>query len=140
DLDSGRYRRIADTRTYNWQQGSRLQWLGPDFASRVIFNDREDDRFVSRVVDVATGATRTFDYPVYTVNPHGTSAICANFERSYFPRPGYSYQGIVKPKWDVPVHPDDGLFRLDLKSGELRRVIATTDLVAHQHLSAMDGA
>lgn len=140
NLESGGYEKLAETRAYNWQQGSKLQWLGPDFETRVIFNDREDDRFVTRILDVATGDLRTLPFPVYTVNPNGKAAICTNFERSYFPREGYSYQGIVKPEWNVPLHPDDGLFRLDLETGDLERILATSDLVEHQPLSSMEGA
>ena len=140
DIDSGQYRRLANTSAYNWQQGSKLQWLGPDFSSRIIFNDRQDDHFVSRIIDVESGEEQVLDYPIYTVSPKGDVAICTNFERSYFPRPGYSYQGVVKPEWDVPLHPDDGLFRLQLDDGALRRIISTEELVRRHHLSSMDGA
>ena len=30
NLDGGAYQVVAQTRTYNWQQGSQLQWLPPD--------------------------------------------------------------------------------------------------------------
>ena len=35
--DEGRVRKVAETRTWNVQQGCMLQWLGPDFKTRIIF-------------------------------------------------------------------------------------------------------
>ena len=140
DIPSNDYRALGTTRAYNWQQGAKLQWLGPDYASRIIFNDRVDDAFVAKVINTETGQEQTFDFPVYTVHPSGASAVCVNFERTYFPRPGYSYQGVVKRKWDRPVHADDGLFRLDLTSGEVKRIISMQDVLDHRPLSSMKGA
>lgn len=140
NIDSGEYFKLGETRAYNWQQGSKLQWLGPDFCSRVIYNDRDNDRFVSRIVDIRSGESRSLDFPIYTVHPDGKAAVCTNFERSYFPRESYSYQGVVKHEWNVPVHPDDGLFRLDLATGTRTRIIATAELVEYQPLSSMRGA
>ena len=30
---------LAQTRTFNWQQGCMLQWLGPEHNKKIIFND-----------------------------------------------------------------------------------------------------
>lgn len=136
DMEDGSYQKLAETRAYNWQQGSKLQWLGAGGDGEILFNDRVGDRFVTRVMR-PSGEERVLPYPVYTVHPNGRSAVCVNFERTYFPRPGYSYQGIRNAKWDVPVHPDDGLFRLDLSSGELKRIVSTQHLVDHKPLSVM---
>ncbi|HJO25527.1 MAG: hypothetical protein QF890_01460 [Myxococcota bacterium] len=129
-LEEGKFYPVAETRAYNWQQGAQLQWLPPDYSTRIVFNDREGDRFVSRIVNIEDGTSRALPFPIYTVHPAGTSAVCVNCERSYFRRPGYNYQGVVKPEWDVPLHPDDGLFRLDLETGERQMyVIDVTPVV-----------
>ena len=138
-LADGRYHELARTRAYNWQQGSQLQWLGPDYGRHIIFNDRSEDHFVSRILDVESGEERVLPYPVYTVHPNGRSAICVNYERIYFPRPGYRYEGIIKREWDQPLPEGDGLFRLDLESGELQPIVTTRQLYEHQHLTSMEG-
>ena len=140
NLDGGTYQVVAQTRAYNWQQGSQLQWLPPDHEGRIIFNDRDEDRFVSRIVDLRDGSTRTLPMPVYTLHPGGKSAICVNYERLTFAHPGYHYEGIVNPRWEAPQPPGDGLFRLDLESGESELVVRTEDLVAFRPLSSMRGA
>ncbi len=139
-LGDAEYHRIADTRAFNWQQGSQLQWLGPDFDSRIIFNDRDGDRFISRVVNVADGSEETLPFAVYTVHPAATSAICINYERLYFPRLGYSYQGIANEKWNRPLVEGDGLFRLDLASGAVELVVETEQMVGRNPVSSMEGA
>lgn len=139
NLDDGAYHELAETRAYNWQQGAQLQWLPPDYEARVIFNDREEDRFVSRIVDVRDGSVQTLPLPIYTINPNGKSAICINYERIYFPRPGYRYEGIVKPHWDQPLPRGDGLWRLDLVTGEHRQIIRTEDMVEFHPSTSMQG-
>ena len=140
ELATGAYRELATTRAYNWQQGAMLQWLGPDFERRIVFNDREGDRFVARVLDVETGAVRTLPQPVYTVSPSGRAAICANFERLYFPRPGYRYEGIANERWNRPLPEGDGLTWMDLETGEHRLVVSTEAMTRVAPKSSMDGA
>lgn len=139
DLEDGSYRKLAETSAFNWQQGSKLQWLGPNVEGDIIFNDRQDGKFVSRILSL-DGSERVLPFPVYTVHPDGHAAVCVNFERTFFPRPGYSYQGVINKKWDLPLHPEDGLFRLDLQTGDLRRIVSTRHLVEHKPISVMAGA
>ena len=48
---------IAKTRAWSWQQGCMLQWV-PGSDSKIIYNDRENDRFIARIRDVFSGETR----------------------------------------------------------------------------------
>jgi hypothetical protein len=125
DLDNGQWHRLGVTKAFNWQQGAMLQWLPPDYASRVIYNDREENRFVSTIVDVETEGQKMIPFPIYAVHPSGRFALAANYERLYFCRPGYNYQGVVNPKWDCPIHEEDGIFRVDLETGEVELLIST---------------
>ncbi|HEX28910.1 TPA: hypothetical protein ENG04_02375, partial [Candidatus Poribacteria bacterium] len=42
-----RWRPLAETYAWNWQQGTMLQWLPSEPERKVIFNAREKDRFIS---------------------------------------------------------------------------------------------
>ena len=139
-LEDGQYREIAQSRAFNWQQGSMLQWMGPDYDSRILFNDRDGDHFVSRILDLDGREIRKLPLPVYTVNPNGKSAICVNYERIYFPRPGYNYQGVVNESWNKPMPEGDGLSYLDLETGEFDLILATKAVAEVGHTSSMDGA
>ena len=37
--DNNSYRVLGKTHTWNVQQGCMLQWLGPDYKERIIYND-----------------------------------------------------------------------------------------------------
>lgn len=125
DLKTRAFEPFGQTGAFNLQQGAMLQWLPPDFESRVIYNDVEDGRYVSRILDLAGGLTHTIPFAIYAVHPSGKLALAANNERLYFCRPGYRYMSVVNNKWDIPVHPEDGIFLVDLETGAARLIIST---------------
>ncbi len=127
--DGDRWIELGETRAWCWQQGCMLQWI-PGSDSEVIWNDREDDRFVSHVLDVHTGEKRTLGYPVYTLSPDGRTAIGADFRRINHMRPGYGYAGIPDPNFDTLAPDDVGIHRVDLKTGEASLVISIEQVAA----------
>ena len=140
NLQTGDYTRLAETRAYNWQQGSQLQWLGPDFDRKIIFNDRNESGLVSRIVDTLDGDERVLPFPVYSVSPNGQFAICANYPRLAFAHPGYHYEGPVDACWDGPLPEGDGLFRLDLESGNVAQILSTRAMTEFLPLPSMLGS
>jgi hypothetical protein len=127
--DGDRWTELGSTRAWNWQQGCMLQWV-PGTESRVAWNDREDDRFVTRILDVETRATRTLPHPFYCFAPDGRTAFACDFRRLNDTRPGYGYAGIRDPNRDLPAPADAGIWRLDLVTGEQRLVFSFADAVA----------
>ena len=128
DLKDGKWHKIAITRAINWQQGSMLQWLGPDFNTRVIFNDVDGEHFCSRIYNIATGEMKTIPFPVYGISPDGKFSITLQFERCAWCR-AYHYESIRNPKWNMPIPEEDGIFRVDLETGAVKRIIAIKDVV-----------
>lgn len=128
DLESEEFVKLGETSAFNWQQGSMLQWLLPEYGRRVVYNDRRDGEFCAVIVDIETGDERTLSSPVYTIHPSGEYALTVNFERMQFCRPGYSYRGVENDKWDVPCHEEDGLFRVDLETGATERIVGTREV------------
>ncbi|MBW3624822.1 MAG: hypothetical protein KY468_15575 [Armatimonadetes bacterium] len=129
DLEDGdRWIEMGESRAWNWQQGCMLQWL-PGSSSEVIWNDREGDRFVSRILDVRTGERRTLPGPVYTVSPDGRWAVSPDFRRLNDCRPGYGYAGLPDPNRDHPAPEDAGIWKLDLHTGEQHLILSFADAV-----------
>jgi len=129
DLEEGdRWIDLGESRAWGWQQGCMLQWLN---GSEILWNDRESDRYVSRILDVHTGERRTVPHPVYAVSPDGRSAVTADFRRIDDVRPGYGYVGIPDPHADELAPGDSGIFRIDLESGE-RELIVTLEDIANR--------
>lgn len=136
-LADGIFHKLAETRAFNWQQGAMLQWLGPDFERRIIFNDRRGGRFVSLILDTVSGETTVIPFPVYTVHPDGKSALSVDFERHYFARRNYAYAGIVNPEKDSPIVEGDGIFHVDFETRTSRLLISTRQMCEFAPLRAM---
>lgn len=114
---------LGTSRAWCWQQGCMLQWL-PGHASKVIWNDRHDGRFVCHVLDVDTGETRTLPVPVYAIAPDGKTAVSCDFSRVANCRPGYGYAGIPDPHADDGAPRETGVSLVDLETGTSRLIVS----------------
>lgn len=137
DIEAQESRILATTRTFNWQQGACLQWLGPDFQSRVVFNDHRNGEYVSVVLDVETGAERVLPMPVYTITGDGLWAACVNYGRLFWCRPGYNYACGGDSVMNAPIPEGDGISLMHVETGELKLVISTQQMAATNPLSSM---
>ena len=138
DIVSNKYISLAKTRAFNLQQGSNLQWLPPDYSTYIIYNDRTDKGFVARIINVINGERKTMPFPIYAIHPSGEYALAENYERYYFCRPGYNYQGIINNKWNKPIHKEDGVFAVNLKTGELKLLISTHSIAQLKKIPGME--
>lgn len=128
--NGNRWRPLAETKAWCWQQSCMLQWLGSDPARKIIFNTREDDHFAAVVLDVETGEQRVLPRPIYAVDAQGRFAMSLNFARLDRTRPGYGYKGVDDPAVGKNAPDDDGIYHLDLVSGESQLVISLAQLAA----------
>lgn len=138
--DDNRWIPLAETHAWNWQQGTMLHWLSTAPDRLIIHNDRDADSFFSVIRDVHTGETRKLPRPVYAVSKNGKSAVTLNFARVHQTRPGYGYCGLPDP-WADELYPDeDGIYWMDLTTGENRLIISLAQIVEIRHDSTMDNA
>lgn len=129
------WQKLGESRAWGWQQGCMLQWI-PGSRSEVIYNDREGDRFVSRVVDVFSGKTRTLPRAIYALSPDGRWAVGTEFSRIQDLRPGYGYAGIRDPFYDEKAPASIGLYRLDLQTGQSNLLMSLAEAAALPHQGA----
>ena len=141
DLKSGdnRFHAIAKTTAYNWQQGSMLQFLGPDFTSRVIWNTFEDGSYCSKIYDFRDQSVTT-QSAIYDVSKDGVTATVIDFERHTWCRRGYSYGNTHVNEKNKPVVTGDGIWKVDLSTGKKHQIISIEDMIGHAPLNTMDGA
>ena len=139
DLEAGtEFHALAETQAWCWQQGTMLQWLGYEPDRLVIHNSIEDGQYVSVVRDVHNGESRTLPRPVYAVSRDGTQAVAVNFARVGRTRPGYGYYCLPDP-WEGQDHPDDdGIWWMDIRTGENRLIISLDQIVGIRHDDTMD--
>ena len=90
----------------------------------LIWNDIEDDHFVARLSN-----GKVYERPVYTISADRTHALSLNFSRLDVERPGYGYPGGNDSSMLHAFPDNDGIFVIDLKSGESKLIISLMQLV-----------
>jgi hypothetical protein len=125
--DGDRWIELGQSTAWCWQQGCMLQWR-PGSTDEVLFNDRQGDRYVCRILNVKTRALRTVPHPIYAVSPDGRWAVATDLRRLADTRPGYGYNGIPDPNKDVLAPKDAGIWRVDLETGRQDLLISLADI------------
>ncbi len=120
---------LGSTRAWNWQQGCMAQWL-PGKSPRVIWNDREGDQFVARIMDVRDRSTRTIPSPVYCLSPDSKWGLAVDFRRLNDCRPGYGYAGVNDPHRNVLAPEETGITRIDMETGKSELILSYAQIAA----------
>jgi len=112
----GAFQRLADSRAWNFQQGSMLQWV-PGRSDAILFNDIEDGVAIGVKLDLTTGTRTTLPRPFASVSPNGREALSLNYGRLTTLKPEYGYAGLADPFAADPCPADDGIWHFDLEGG-----------------------
>ena len=115
---------LTQTHAWNLQQGCMLHWLPTEPDRKIIYNDRDGDHFVAIVMDIFTGEKRVLSRPVAGLTNDGRKAFSLNYARMRQCRRVVGYAGVDDPNIDVPHPDDDGLFLLDLETGESELLVS----------------
>ena len=124
DRFAGESEVLAESIAWNFQQGSMAQWLADDSGLQSIaFNDCVDRKLVCRIVTLG-GQERRLDWPVQSIHPRGTHALSLNYRRLARIQPEYGYDAEVdnfKPDQSLQL---DGIWRMDLGSGDAQLIVS----------------
>jgi hypothetical protein len=127
ELEDGlRFRPVAETHAWNFQQGALAQWLPPARDRRIIYNDWEGDRLVSVILDIFDGSRRVLPHPIYAVSPDGRYALSVSFARVL-----YYYPGAIDPWAGEEIPEEDGIYWMDLATCERRLILSYAQVAAH---------
>ena len=126
DLESGKFVKIAETRAWNFQQGAFLRWFKD--GESVTFNDFDGEKYVAVVVDINGNKIRSYDMPFASLSTEKGKALSVNFGRIYDFRKGYGYCNIPDPFFNDNAPENDGIFEVDLKSGEIKLLISYAEM------------
>lgn len=130
---------VARTAAWNFQQGSLAQWLPAEGGESVIFNDLADGRPFSRIL-APDGRSRSLPSPIQAVHPQGGEALSLDYRRLEGVQPEYGYRlRDARPGADGALD-GDGLWRLDLASGDARLLVSLAELAARSPRPEMRGA
>lgn len=135
----GEVEELAETNCWNSQQGCMLQWLGPNFDRKVIYNDYEDGEYCSFIVDIETREKTKICMPVYDVSKNGDFALTLDFSWLHKYRPGYGYINKVNERtendFDLPC-----IWKIDIPNNSSKPLLTYRQLVEFMPKETMRGA
>ncbi len=130
DLQEGSEKVVATTRGWESQMGANLQW-GKDDGT-LVFNDVDVESWTPCCVELdwRSGRKKVFKgASVYHVSPDGTKAVASSPLTMRCTQSGY---GVVVPDEKVPQRDgpqeSDGIWILDLESGERRMLVSSKEV------------
>jgi len=123
-----RWHAIAETRAWNWQQGSMLEWWGYEPERHIVHNDFRGGKFVAVIREIETSQERVLPLPVAAISRDGKQALSLNFARLIGIRDGYGYVSAPDPWRSVNVPEDDGIYWMDMMAGDYRLIITLRQL------------
>ncbi len=146
--DADKFIVVGETTAWNWQMGSQLQWLGGLPGRQLIYNCRAGScdadvpypDFRATVLDADTQISRELPLPVYVVAPNSEWALCVDYSRFEVTHPTIGYRASLGEPSLANAPADDGIYRMDIKSGDAELILSLRDLTRFQPLPSMDRA
>lgn len=124
DPASGKFIPISQTYAWNLQQGALLHWNPLHPETEVIFNDRSGRAMKAAIVDVETRSKRYLPRQISGVGATGRHALSLSYGRVGRLRKVVGYAGAEDPNPNDPHPDDDGVFLMELESGETKLVVS----------------
>lgn len=133
--------RIAKVRSWNVQQSCMAQWMGPDYRSRIIYNDFRDGNYCSVIYNVEQRKEeKVLSKPVCDVASDGSYGLSLDFSRLHRMRPGYGYSNLPDTTKGELCPDKTCIWKIDLESNEVTELLKYTDLAAFEPDETMEGA
>lgn len=133
--------KVGMTHSWNVQQSCMAQWLGPDFTSRLIYNDYRDGHYCSVIYNVdQMSEEQVLPCPVYDVAHDGSFALSLDFNRLHRMRPGYGYSNEADRTKGVSCPDECCIWKMDISSGKVTELLKYTDMAAFEPDESMVGA
>lgn len=121
------YKVLGKTYSWNVQQGCMLQWLGPNYKEKIIYNDFRDGKYCSIILNINTGEEKIIPAPVYTVANNGKFALSLDFSRLHRLRPGYGYSNLEDKYRNEKCPNQTSIWFIDLETGSVRPLLGYRD-------------
>lgn len=132
---------IGKTDSWNVQQGCMAQWLGPDFKTRLIYNDFREGKYCSVIFNIIEmKEEKTLPMPIYDVSKDGTFALTLDFNRLHRMRPGYGYSNLPDKTKGILCPDETCVWKINIFDGTITPLLKYTDMFSFEHDESMDGA
>lgn len=127
---------IATTHAWNYHKGARLQWVD---ANRITFNDSDNNKLCSRIIDIKTNKQIKISFPIDSVSYDGKYATSFNYGRLQHNMPGYGYAISDEALLNENVPDSTGLFLVDLQTNTRKLLLSLKQISEFEHKASMDG-
>ena len=139
--DSPPFHPLGTTTSWCWQQGCRLQWFPGREGRTILYNRLGLGRYECVVQPIQDRSEiQTYSRPLYAVSPDGRWGFSLNFSRLHRLRPGYGYTGLDDATVGDLAPGSDGLWRVDLETGESNLLISLAEMAEFEAHESMRGA
>ncbi|MEM0953167.1 MAG: hypothetical protein AAGI24_03410 [Pseudomonadota bacterium] len=142
----GEFTVLGETTAWNWQMGCQSQWLDGVDERQALYNIRAHNpghpypEFGSEIVNADTLGRRQLPLPVYVVSPDSRFGLCVDYRRLFITHETIGYQA-QNPYQRMPLAPaDDGIYCMDLGSGEYQLVCSYQQLRQFHPVASMERA
>jgi len=110
---------IDRTLSWNWQQGSMLQWIGQ--SNKIVFNTWIENQNKAKIIDLDTSSFYFLPQAINAVSLDGKYAIGIDYERLNIGMFGYGYANSAKLENILEEIPKNlGFNLLDIKTGKTK--------------------
>ncbi|WP_416327428.1 hypothetical protein [[Eubacterium] hominis] len=147
DTKSNHIYEIAETHSWNVQQGCMLQWLGPNYDKKVLFNDYREGNYCSIILTLDINEDkikiieeRKIDMPVYSVSNDGKFALTLDFSRLHRLRPGYGYSNKQEETYGIKLPDETCIWYIDLINNDIKSLLKYTDFANFEPRKEMKDA
>ena len=139
--DGNKFKKIGITHSWNVQQGCMAQWMGPDYRSRIIYNDFRDGNYCAVIYNFQTEEEENeLPMAAYDIACDGSFILCLDFSRLHRMRPGYGYSNLPE-KTRGELCPDKGaIWKIDIATGDVIELFKYTDFARFEPNESMLGA
>jgi hypothetical protein len=126
------YKVLGKTNSWNVQQGCMLQWLGPDYTKRIIYNDFRNGQYCSVILDIKTMEEVIISMPIYSVSVDGKFALSLDFSRLHRLRKGYGYSNLPEKSKNDKCPNKTCIWKIDLKTYEVKPLLTYKDFASFE--------
>lgn len=132
------FKKLAETKSWNWQQGSMLQWLGRN--DKIIYNDWDGNKNIAKIIDKNGDLITKLDYPIGAVSENGEYALSYSFARLNRGMPGYGYPFENDKLKEEKIPENSGLKLLRLENRDVKDLFSIKDIFEIQTEESMNNA
>jgi hypothetical protein len=128
DAAKGGFEPLTATSTWNLQQGCMMHWHPLAADREILFNDARGGDVITAVMDVESGRRRELPRAIAAVGHKGAYGLCIDYGRQGRMRKVVGYAAAHDPYAAEPAPKNDGIWRMDLKTGESALLVSIAEV------------